>query len=77
MVNLAIFDIFGQFYPLQLVKKITDSNGFKKTHHENGKNSLKLLFVWSRPKRRRFRENLYMRLFRSMKYIEFQISDSW
>jgi hypothetical protein len=37
---------FGQFWtilPISIGKKITDSDWFKKTHRENGKNSLKLL----------------------------------
>jgi hypothetical protein len=37
LVKKTILDISGQFYPpIAVGKKITDSNGFKKTHPENG-----------------------------------------
>jgi hypothetical protein len=44
-VNFTHFSYFWAILPIFVGKRITDLNGFKKTHHENGQNSLKLLSV--------------------------------
>jgi hypothetical protein len=46
-VNFTNIRHFWAILPIFVDKIITDLNGFKKTHHENGLNSLKLLSVLS------------------------------